>query len=200
MKELEVAKLKSLKMFKNGDWIRWIHEGTRPAHSNNEKLANIALSIAMLGKHCSICLNINGCCFPRSNMPKYPLHLNCHCRIESIYRVNAKAECELSKFSNYIFHPTKNGGKKSLFESWGYDIIDSEWLQAEFIRQAKEKYESGNFVLGKLDNYGQRISIVITLPRKDKIGMVSFTSGWLVYPNGVIKLTTPVGGKKNEGI
>ncbi|MEG1536288.1 MAG: hypothetical protein RR416_04890 [Clostridia bacterium] len=192
MKDSELAKLKALEMFENDDWIRWIHEGTVPAHSNVEKLANIALSISALGKHCSRCLNINGCCFPRNNMPQFPLHLHCHCRIESIYKITAKAECELDKFTNYIFI---DKGKKTLFKSWGYDIIDSEWLQAEFIRQAKEKYENGDFGLGKLDDFGQRINIVITLRRKDKIGMVKFTTGWMVYPDGVIKLTTPYGGK-----
>ncbi len=84
-----------------------------------------------------------------------------------------------------------NKGKNKLFESWGYDKMDSKWLKQEFERQAKEKYESGNFKLGKLDDYGQRISIEIELPRKDRIGTVKFISGWMVYPNGKIQLATP---------
>ena len=67
-------------------------------------------------------------------------------------------------------------------------------MQSEFIRQAQEKYKNSDFVLGILDKHGQRINIEITLPRKDKIGTVNFISGWMVYPNGVIKLTTPYGG------
>ena len=84
-----------------------------------------------------------------------------------------------------------NKGKNKLFESWGYDKMDSKWLKQEFERQAKEKYESGNFKLGKLDDYGQRISIEIELPRKDRIGTIKFISGWMVYPNGKIQLATP---------
>ncbi len=72
--------------------------------------------------------------------------------------------------------------------------MDSQWLQREFERQAKEKYESGDFTLGKLDMYGQRINIEIELPRKDEIGTVKFISGWMVYPNGRIQLATPMGG------
>ena len=72
--------------------------------------------------------------------------------------------------------------------------MDSQQLQSEFIRQAQEKYKNSDFVLGILDKHGQRINIEITLPRKDKIGTVNFISGWMVYPNGVIKLTTPYGG------
>lgn len=114
---------------------------------------------------------------------------------EKIGRVRARAICAFSKFEKYIFHPYNNEGKKALFESWGYGIIDSNWLQEELIRQAQEKYANGDFILGKLDKYGQRISIEIILPRKDKIGTVSFMSGWMVYPDGVIQNTTPYGDK-----
>jgi hypothetical protein len=118
MKKLEEVRLKVLEMVKNDNWIKWIHEGTAPAYNNAEKLSNIALSKSVLGKHCSICLNLNGCCFPKNNMPQYPLHPNCHCKVESIYEIITKAECELSKFTGYIFNPDKNNGKKVLFEAW----------------------------------------------------------------------------------
>ncbi|MBQ8451822.1 MAG: hypothetical protein IJ538_03500 [Clostridia bacterium] len=49
--------------------------------------------------------------------------------------------------------------------------------------------------MGVLDSYGQRLSIKITLNRKDGKGQVTFISGWMVYPNGKILLTTPFGGK-----
>ena len=34
----------------------------------------------------------------------------------------------IRKFNTYVFHPDKkrNQGKKSLFEAWGYDILDSK--------------------------------------------------------------------------
>lgn len=67
-------------------------------------------------------------------------------------------------------------------------------MQAEFVRQANEKYASGYYQLGKLDMYGQRIDIEIILPRKDGKGTVNFITGWMVYPNGIIKLATPYGG------
>jgi hypothetical protein len=43
----------------------------------------------------------------------------------------------------------------------------------------------------KLNNNGQRINIVVKIPRKDKNGDATFTTGWMVYPNGKIKLITP---------
>ena len=82
-----------------------------------------------------------------------------------------------------------------MFESWGYSIADSEWLQKEFKKQALEKYVAGQYTLGKLNKDGQRISIQVDLLRKDKEGMASFITGWMVYPDGQIQLTTPYGGK-----
>ena len=74
--------------------------------------------------------------------------------------------------------------------------MDSEYLQQEFIKQAKLAYSVGDYELGKLDKYGQRIEIIIKLKRKDKNEYVSFRSGWMTYPNGKIVLTSPYGGKK----
>ena len=82
-----------------------------------------------------------------------------------------------------------------MFESWGYSIIDSEYLQQEFIKQAKLAYSVGEYELGKLDKYGQRINVVIKLKWKNTNEYVSFVSGWMVYPNGRTVLTTPYGGK-----
>lgn len=62
-------------------------------------------------------------------------------------------------------------------------------------RQAREKYISGEYTLGKLNIFGQRTNIVIEIPRKDGSGTVTFTSGWMVEPNGKLKLNTPYGGK-----
>ena len=98
------------------------------------------------------------------------------------------------KFSEYIFHPENNKGKKELFEGWGYDKTDSEMLQKVFEKQAIEKYIQGQYELGKLNEQGQRINIRIKLERKNNDEMVTFISGWMVCPNGEIRLVTPYGG------
>ena len=72
------------------------------------------------------------------------------------------------------------------------DII----FKKEIEKQANLAYSVGDYELGKLDKYGQRINIAITLKRKDKNEYVTFRSGWMTYPNGRIALTTPYGGKK----
>lgn len=110
---------------------------------------------------------------------------------------NASAYSDYSKFDPYLFDPENfyKHGKNRAFESWGYSISDSLWLKDETEKQALEKYLSGEYALGKLDKYGQRISIHIEIPRKDRSGTVSFLSGWMVKPNGKLKLNTPYGGK-----
>ena len=65
----------------------------------------------------------------------------------------------------------------------------------EVEKQALEKYVSGDYMLGKLNQNGQRISIRVEIPRKDKSETVSFVTGWMVKPNGLIQLNTPFGGK-----
>lgn len=85
--------------------------------------------------------------------------------------------------------------KGKLFAQWGYTVEDAKWLQAEIERQGREKYILGEYELGKLSKDGQRIGIRIEIPRKNGEGNVSFLSGWMVHPNGKLRLVTPYGGK-----
>lgn len=73
--------------------------------------------------------------------------------------------------------------------------MDSEYLQQEFIKQARLAYLVGDYELGLLNDFGQRINIKIMLKRKNKEEFITFKSGWMVYPNGRIVLTTPYGGR-----
>ena len=82
-----------------------------------------------------------------------------------------------------------------MFKKWGYTASDALWLKKEIEKQGLKKYIEGNYVLNKLDKNGQRINIVVSIPRKSGEGIVTFTTGWVVYPNGHISLVTPYGGK-----
>ena len=166
----------------NNDWIKWIHRNL----SDN---------------HCPECLMLDNCWFLRSKAPPWPHHPYCHCLLEpltyDLVSKNAIAKSDYSKFDPYLFN--RDGkyphNKEKLFNSWGYTIDDSKWLQNEIEQQALQKYIEGNYKLGLLNQFGQRISIRIEIPRKDTGEMVSFTTGWSVLPNGQIKLNTPYGGK-----
>ena len=75
---------------------------------------------------------------------------------------------DYSKFDPYLFNtPGEYTHRKEvLFAQWGYTAADARWLQAEMERQAKEKYLAGDYTLGRLDKYGQRLNIRIEIPRK----------------------------------
>lgn len=63
-------------------------------------------------------------------------------------------------------------------------------------RQAREKYISGDYTLGKLDKYGQRVHIQMTIPDKSTGEMRIFRTAWMAKPNGQLVLATPYGDDK----
>ncbi len=105
-------------------------------------------------------------------------------------------ECPIIKFTRYAFVHHEVGDKKQLFESWGFDINDSEYLQKEFAKQAYIAYSTGNYTLTNLNKYSQSINIEIILKRKDNGEYIAFKTGWTVYPDGKILLATPFANQK----
>ncbi len=108
---------------------------------------------------------------------------------------NCTAESAYSKYDPYLFNTEGKytHAKEVLFKEWGYTVADAKWLQNEIEKQALEKYTNGDYKLGKLNEHGQHIDIRVEIPRKDKPDIVSFTTGWMVYPDGHIRLNTPYG-------
>lgn len=163
-------------------WIKWRHRN-------------------LSSRHCPECLMLDGCWFLKSKTPTHPHHNFCHCILDDLSYHDvwstSSANCAYEKFDPYLFNTSGKypHNKEKLFNSWGYTVNDAKWLQEEIKKQGLEKYITGDYKLGKLNSNGQRISIRVTIPRKDKEENVSFTTGWMVYPNGYIQLTTPYGGK-----
>lgn len=163
-------------------WVEWKH-------------------VTMGKTHCPTCLKLDKCWFVKANMPKIPQHERCHCKADpkstrTVLR-EAKADSAYSKYDPYLFNTTGmyHHTKEVLFRSWGYTVSDALWLKNEIERQGLKKYKEGNYILNKLDHNGQRINIIVTIPRKDSSGMVTFTTGWIVYPSGHIQLVTPYADK-----
>lgn len=163
-------------------WVRWTH------HAEGKT-------------HCEECLMLDGCWFREDNAPPCPHHPSCHCTLDpidpAVVRVCATAKSDFGKFDPYLFNTNglQTHNKEKLFKEWGYTVDDAKWLQTEIERQGREKYLSGQYELGKLNRFGQRINIRVTIPRKDCLDDVSFVTGWMIKPTGQIKLNTPYGGK-----
>lgn len=195
----EQAGVLAKQFFESPQWGRFVHEGTKPAYTSQEKKENAEWAKANNNKHCAVCLNLNGCCLPVDvieNKMKFPFHEKCHCYVVPTNNLEITAESPLSKFEGYVFNPEyMQNGKNELFWEWGFVKEDSASLCAELANQAEKSYIDVDFELGKLDNYGQRLSIRVKLHRKDRFEEVSFISGWMLYPDGKIILATPYGGK-----
>ena len=152
--------------------------------------------------HCEECLKLDLCYFTEDNHPPCPHHPHCHCTLEPIeyalVLLNAVAKSDYTKYDPYLFNTDglRTHGKDKLFRMWGYTVADSSWLKAEIEQQAREKYLAGDYELGLLDKYGQRISIRVSIVRRDTGKEVSFIvlrpAGEFI---GVYNLT-PYGGKK----
>lgn len=74
-------------------------------------------------------------------------------------------------------------------------LADFYFFAIIILISCKIRFKNGNYTIGLLNEYGQRISIRVELPRKNGDGTVSFITGWMVNPNGLIQLNTPFGGK-----
>ena len=142
---------------KTPKWIRWVHQNL----SEN---------------YCPECLKLHDCWFAKENTPKWPHHPFCHCLCEDIsYNdvfTQSSSDCPYSEFDPYLFD-TKGEyghGKDKLFRSWGYSVEDFRWLKSEIEKQGLEKYIAGEYALGKLNDKGQRLSLRVEIPRKDKGG------------------------------
>lgn len=171
-------------------WIEWDHF---LIPNNPEWLREILRNIMAMFGHCMNCTALDGCYLVTRNMPEQPLHERCDCRknniSQSIVRSNANAECDIRKFTEYVFKNTQDSkGKNQIFYDLGFNIDDSDYLQTEYNKQALNQYLNGNYVLKNLDRRGQRLAIPVTF------NGTSFYSGWLLCPEGKIKNTTPFGG------
>ena len=80
-----------------------------------------------------------------------------------------------------------------MFESWGYTIEDSEYLQKLYISQAIQKYCNGEYRYAGANDYGAKISIIITLTNQGGVKQ-HINTVWKLGQKGNIDLATPYSG------
>ena len=175
-------------------WVKWRHSGIPDKEGEAREQARNKME---LERHCKVCTVLSGDYFPTFNMPLYPQHPHCDCMLFSISKptLQAVATCDVRKFSDYLFgEKYANNGKVKLFKLLGFTVNDTEYLLTEFEKQAKQKYLSGDYILGKHDQYGQHITIAITGLKSSLKGGIIIKTGWMVRPLGLITCNTPLGG------
>lgn len=146
-------------------WIEWDHFSipNKPRWFR-DLLRNM---MALLG-HCMKCTSLDGCYLVAINMPEQPLHANCDCRTKNITYSNVKksaiAECDIRKFTEYVFKNVKaSKGKNKIFYDLGFNINNSEYLRNEYCKQALKQYLLGIYIRKNLDRNGLRLTIPTTL-------------------------------------
>lgn len=95
-----------------------------------------------------------------------------------------------------MFKEGARHGKDAVFRSFGYAAGDSEALANSFAQQGAANFDAGNFMMGNLDQFGQRITIPIRLVGQgDAAGRATTVlSGWMITPEGTVRLVTPFAG------
>lgn len=147
-----------------------------------------------VGRTCEYCVALNNCVFYYLVLPTN-IHEKCKCIYINSYHNNFSGIMDINKITKYLF---VNENKKKIFESFGYTIEDSVFLQQSIVECAEKNYAEGRYILKTLDKYGQRIGIETEIYDKVKKQPVKFYSGWIVYSNCQLKNTTPFAGWVKE--
>ena len=82
---------------------------------------------------------MNGCCFPKKQYARLSAAFNCHCWLMPVNDIRFKADCDMRKFKEYAFKFRPADDKSGLFLTWGYDIIDADWLLTGILPSSKRK-------------------------------------------------------------
>lgn len=143
------------------------------------------------------CAKLNGCYFVVKQMPLFPKHPNCRCRLwkiaQPIPNVTATAECDIRKFTEYVFNESNQDGKRELFTGWGFAAEDSAYLREMFMKQALQNYCAGQYTYVGVTRHCVKIAIIIRLPgRSGEVRVIK--TGWNIHRDGRISLATPFAG------
>jgi hypothetical protein len=116
--------------------------------------------------------------------------------LQGVDKTRTNISVDIRKFSEYIFKDGAAPGKNVIFKNLGYKLNDSQLLAEIYKEQAIFKYTKGEYTLGKIDVFGQRINIEIELNGiRDATGKTShIKSGWMIRPDGSLTLNTPFSG------
>lgn len=109
---------------------------------------------------------------------------------------NCGPKIDPNKFTKYVLDPSNSKGKHVIYEGLGYDAGDTDTLVRLYQGQAAAKFKARDFTMGKADQYGQRMTVEITIPGKGAAEGTSKTvlTGWIRDADGTIRMTNPFTG------
>lgn len=123
-------------------------------------------------------------------MPTFT-HPRCKCVFKDVYLSRVAIDFKMEKLSNYLF---VKEDKYAMMRSMGYDKEDIPSLYLKIYNDVEKEFLMGNYTLKDLDTHGQRIGIPFVLEGKRYCLGKKYRChvGCIVWPNGKIKITTPI--------
>lgn len=198
-----------------GEFSDWIKIEDPKSKWTIESFAATNYNEEIIKPHCVTCTIVNQCWFKNevnkkpdefdySKYPEIPIgkrglyHPNCHDKKHPIPTPTPKdiTIFDLERRMDYLFER-----KLVWMQEMGYNLNDKKEVFQLLETLSKEAYCRGNYKNNppqdeKKKKYGFRIRINIPFPgKREKFGRTyMITSSYIVYPNGLLKNNTPIGG------
>lgn len=145
---------------------------------------------------CKLCVALNDTIFRNNNKPLY-YHMKCKCRNLKTELNNVDLIFPIEKITKYLF---VNEDKSAMMRSMGYRIEDYNEIYNLISQNIRNEFLNNKYILGTLNNHGQHFEIRYTILGKlDKMNKKYLChTGCVAYPNGKIKIATPLILDKEE--
>ena len=195
-----------------GNWIQIVDD------KNEITVADYDYSTGIIegttDNHCVPCVSFNRCWFKNEKGKKPDInalimagiirqidtnddtlfHKWCHCKEVPLPPLSTK-DIDIivpnGKF-DYMFE-AKSGWIKAM----GYDPSDRNKFIDELKKKTKEGYINGDYTIQGYTKYGVKIRVVARIDgaHEDRKTDYKVIGSYMVFPNGKIKMNTPLGGK-----
>ncbi len=141
-------------------------------------------------KTCALCVALNDTVFKNNNKPEY-YHPNCKCKTKEYNLKEVKLDFPIEKITNYLF---VNPNKLAMMKTMGYNNEDSIEIHLYLQQLIRKSFQLGKYRLGVLNEKGQHFAISFKLQgKRDHIEKIfNCYIGCVAYPNGKIKVATPL--------
>ena len=177
-----------LKNIANGDEDFWVRR--RNLSPLNIENCNGEARRDEKTRTCEICVALNETVFRNTNKPDFK-HPHCKCEIEKVNLNNVTLNFPMEKLTGYLF---VNESKSAMMRSIGFYPQNAETLYEIISENVKKEFLSNRYTLKKLDKYGQKAQVDYLIQGlNDHTGQIfSCHTGCTIWPNGKIKVTTPI--------
>ncbi len=203
-----------MSVFENmlGNWIQIIDD------QNDITIENYRYDTGIIegttANHCIKCVAVNKCWFKNEKnkkpeksditginlsdsilkglLPKL-YHFGCHCKEIPIAPTNFE-EIELIVPNGKIPYLFKS--KSDWVNAMGYHESDYNTFIYVLFDKTKQAYFYGKYYIEDITKYGCKINLMIDIPgANEKLGKTyKLKSNYMVFPNGKLKMNTPIGG------